>query len=357
MSEQGGWAVPGANCRVSVTLGAAGYERYDKPVEVRLATSLHGPPIEVVEIDESGELIDRTVGFQFDGDTLTLMLAGTTPADANRSFHVYFGRGQPVRFPPAVTVEDDVQHEGQQSYRIATPAAIYYYHKLGAGFASIEDCDGLDWIGHHPGGESAGEYRGIPNLVHPEGYFHPGGTGCVSRIVSAGPLRVRIASESNDGEWACTWDVYPHYAVMTVLRVGHPYWFLYEGTPGGELDEAGDYVVRSTGERTPACRKWDGPIPDPEWVYFGAAGMDRVLYLVHHEADDLADSYWPMRGEMTVFGFGRLGLEKFMERMPSRFTIGFAESGQLEHATRVIDSAFREMSVSVGEPELPPRHI
>ena len=351
------WAVPRCRVRVLVTVHAAGFERYNKPLGVPLDTSRLGQPVRVVEVDGSGKAVDDPVAFQPADDGLTLMLGGTTPADGDRRFHVYAGGAETPQIPTLVRLEHDVEHEGQLSFRIATPAATYYYHKLGAGFASIEDADGLDWVGYHPGGESAGEYRGIPNMVHPEGYFHPGGTDCTSWVAAAGPIKVSIRSESNDGGWACTWDVYPHYATLTVPRVAHPYWFLYEGTPGGELDECGDYVVRSPGRRTPASEKWDGPVPDPEWVYFGAAGMSRVLYCVHHEADDLVDSYWPMRGQMTVFGFGRLGLDKFMERVPSRFTIGFAESGDLEHVAKVIDSAFREVSVTVGEPELPPSHM
>ena len=304
-------------------------------------TFARGAVADVVEVDAEG-VVDDAVPFQFDapGD-LTLLLTGTTSADATRYYHVYFSetcRRRGPRSAPAceehIVFTDDVEHEGQASYKIETPGGTYLYHKRGAGFASLFDADGNDWISFHPWGGSDGRYRGIPNVVYPEGYFHPGGMDCTSRIVSAGPLKVTIASESNDGGWACRWDIFPRYATLTVLKVAHPYWFLYEGTPGGALDEAGDFIVRSDGTRTPASERWDGAIPAPEWLYFGASNTSRVLYFVHHEPDDAVDSYWPMEHNMTVFGFGRLGLEKFMTAVPAHFTVGFAETGDFDDVAR-----------------------
>ena len=73
-----------------------------------------------------------------------------------------------------------------------------------------------------------------------------------------------------------------------------------------------------------------------------------MLFLVHHEADEEIDSYWPMEHNMTVFGFGRLGLDKFMSRVLAHFTVGFAESGAFERAQTAIDSAFRPLRISVS---------
>jgi hypothetical protein len=52
-----------------------------------------------------------------------------------------------------------------------------------------------------------------------------------------------------------------------------------------------------------------------------------------------------MEHNMTVFGFGRLGLDKFMTQVPAHFTVGFAEDGAFESAQKVIDSAFRPVRV------------
>jgi len=243
-------------------------------------------------------------------------------------------------------------HEGQESFRIDTPNATYYYHRFGAGFASIEDTDGRDWLGYRPGGGSAGEYRGIPNMGYPEGYCHPGKNESDSVLLSCGPVRVSIRSASRDGNWACRWDIFPRFARMTVMKTSHLYWFLYEGTPGGRLDPDTDFCIRpgaGGGIRTPASESWVGDLASHvgfgEWVCFGDGGM--VLYLAHHEDDGEIDSYYPMNGEMTVFGFGRKKLEKYMTRLPARFTLGFCGSDDYDVISGRVASSYMPVVVTV----------
>jgi len=132
-----------------------------------------------------------------------------------------------------------------------------------------------------------------------------------------------------------------------------PYWFLYEGTPGGKLDEDSDYCIRPgtpNGTKTLAKLKWDGDISHPghsgEWLCFGDG--HRAIYLIHHEDDQAIDSYWPMQGQMTVFGFGRKGLNKFMEMVPANFTIGFCEGSSFAEVSKVINSAYNPLTIAVG---------
>jgi hypothetical protein len=373
--------------RVPIRVGAAGFDREAAMVEVpldltqllkQLGRTAPGtdPSIRIVEVDASGRVIHEMVPVQFDKGaddesrtalqgTLTFMLSGRMAAQAERILHAYFDFRPHAATadvePPQVTVADNVDHEGQKSFKISTPAATYYYHKRGAGFASIEDRDGNDWLSYNPGdgpaskSGSGGKYRGIPNMVHPEGHFHPGGEKCSSRLAVSGPVKATIVSESDDGLWACQWDIFPAYARMTVLKAGHSYWFLYEGTPGGKLDEESDYCVRCDGTRTAAGVRWDGDISAGtgagEWLYFGDAGMNRVLYLIHHEDDDEIDSYWPMNHEMTVFGFGRQGLNKYLTQVPAHFTIGFCEDSNFPAVSRAVHSAHRPLAVTVGSPE------
>ena len=339
-----------------IHISAGKYERFDRPIDIHLSSPIQRPRL--MEIDEDGNIHDRAVNLQLDGETLIFLLKGTTPANTTRLYHLYYDEGPEAddvpSAPALVSLTADIDHEGFSSYRIAAQNATYYYHQQGAGFASMIDIDGNDWINFHPWGGSDGNYRGIPNVAHPESHFHPGRDGCTSEVAFAGPLKVTIHSRSNDDKWACQWEIYPAYARLTVLTVDHPYWFLYEGTPGGILDEAGDYMVRSDGKRIPASERWEGALPAPEWIYFGAANTDRVLYLVHYEADDKIDSYWPMEHNMTVFGFGRNGIEKFMTHTPAHFTIGFAESGQFELAQKTINAAYQPVETTVGEVETKP---
>jgi hypothetical protein len=50
-------------------------------------------------------------------------------------------------------------------------------------------------------------------------------------------------------------------------RIWRQIWFLYEGTPGGSLDAAEDFVIRAGGQKTPLTEPWKEIVP---WVVFGA---------------------------------------------------------------------------------------
>jgi hypothetical protein len=265
----------------------------------------------------------------------------------------------PAPVTPLVTVSDPVIDEGQECFRIATSRATYFFQKLGAGFSSLVDEDGRDWIGYHPQGGSAGHFRGIPN----SGVFHPGYLTSTSRLRSHGPLKATLYAETLDGGTACTWEIYPDHATFTMLRADRPYWFLYEGTPGGKFDQDRDRVVRSPGVTASASESWAEALPDPAWVYFADGESGRALYAVQHEPDDLIDSYWPMNRQMTVFGFGRRArherpLAGLMTRTPNRFTIGLHAGGAADTVAGAIDSAFQPCALEVGvleerQPEAP----
>jgi hypothetical protein len=365
--------------RAAITVNAAGHELHDKPVEVEMNfTRLLGRGVHKVafnensmrltEVDAEGRTINGSVPFQFDKavdfdrqanakGTLTFMAGGKTPADSTRIFHLHLGSAHTVQTSPLVRVNDGVEYRGQESFMIEAQNATYYYHKQGAGFASILDKDGNDWLGYRPGGGPAGEYRGIPNMGHPEGYCHPGKTVSSSRLISDGPIKVSILSQSDDKKMRCVWDIFPDYARLTVLKMRKPFWFLYEGTPGGKLDEDSDYCVRAgspKGVRTPASMRWDGDLSAAtgpgEWLYFGDG--DRVLYLVHHENDEAVDSYWPMQKEMTVFGFGRKGIDKFIQDTPAHFTVGFHDGSTFDEVARTVNSAYVPLVVQVGNAQI-----
>ena len=47
---------------------------------------------------------------------------------------------------------------------------------------------------------------------------------------------------------------------------------------------------------------------------------------VHDRDDEHPDYFYQMRQQMTVFGFGRRGLEKFLDAVPQSVSIGLVES-------------------------------
>ncbi|HSH17408.1 MAG TPA: hypothetical protein VLD18_15320, partial [Verrucomicrobiae bacterium] len=371
-----GWAY-----RLPLVVGAAGFDRsnhgVDVPVDftallaaVGLASEVDVSALRLVEVDAFGGGLNEAVPFQFDPapgfhpvtaaqGTLVLQLTGVTPAAAERRYHLYFsppGTGAvPPVVAPQVVVTDNVVDEGQSSLRFETVTGTLYYHKQGAGFSSWVDAGGNDWLGYKPTGGSAGNYRGIPNMVYPEGHFHPGATSSTSTLRSAGPLKATIHSITTDGLWECQWEIYGRFARMTVLRANGNYWFLYEGTPGGLLEPATDLVVRSSGVTTAASAQWLGDLAGDEWVYFADPNVARSLYVALHQPDGASDSYRPMNGEMTVFGFGRnLSTGKFLTGTPKQFTIGLVDATAVNSVSPLIYSAYRDVTVQLAALQLAP---
>jgi hypothetical protein len=368
-----GWWNAAWRFRFPIQVAAGAYARVNKPVEVPInftsmlsalgqSSGLLDASIRVIEVTSTGAIIDSMMLHQFDhasgfdavtsaSGTLTFLMSGNTPAGTTRTYHVYFDTQGSFPAPPGtslVTTTDNVTHEGQSSYRLVTQRGTYYYHKQGAGFASMEDIAGTDWINFTPGGGSAGEYRGIPNLG---AVGHPGYTNASSTLLYQGPLRTVIQSQSLDNLWAFTWTIYPEFASMTLTQAGGPFWMLYEGTPGGSLDPSSDFWVRSNGQRALASATVIGDLADPEWVYFGDRSGRRFLFLAHHEDDNLEDQYWQMENNMTVFGFGRqyASTTPLMTTVPAHLTVGFGEDTL--QASLVINSAFRPIAPTTGQPE------
>ncbi len=276
------------------------------------------------------------------------------------------GTGSLVRIRPLATLDEKpgsktikvsevTIHGDMECFRIETPTATYVYGKKGAGFASILDNDGRDWISYSPDGQAKGEYRGLPKCGQPSKLFHCGyGFGQYktdnpfsSRIATREPDHIRIESETRDGKSACVWDFYPDHATLTLLRIGIPtYWFLYEGTPGGKLDAKDDFVIRPDGTKTALTGPWSQVVP---WVCFGAIESPAGLLLMNHQDPEPneIDSYvsWPFERtkdgsfqDMTVFGFGRKGFKELVEhvpdlkRLPARFSIALIEKANFETA-------------------------
>ncbi|RKX32780.1 MAG: hypothetical protein DRP71_11545, partial [Verrucomicrobia bacterium] len=360
-----------------------------------ISGSLDTQSLQVVEVDIAGAVINESVLFQFDqapnfdpatnaAGILIFIMDGFTPAGSTRYYQLAFdldGVCPDCPAPPIVPFPvsvDSLTYENQATYQVTTPRATYMYHKQGAGLASLIDNDAQDWVSFHDvaGSKSAGEYRGIPNLVFTQGdaansFFHPGFTNGTSQLVSAGPLKVTVRSQAGPPEnfWDVLWEFYPEYARLTVLSAGSadsaPYWFLYEGTIGGGMD-AGDVVVRSDGTQTSAFdygAVWEEALAPPEWVYFRDTNTPRALFFSVDQEDGSPDSYRPQgqtsgdTPEMSVFGFGRVlntspnSLEGRMSGAGRSFTMGFVEDHTVADAEIV--NAAEPVTVIVGEATIP----
>lgn len=220
-------------------------------------------------------------------------------------------------------------------YKIETPAATYYLEKSGGGLSSIIDPDGTDWIGFNPesGTGAGGEYRGFPNAVYKQdgSFFHPRNKSTelsnLEIIQNTGSL-VSIKATSGNGNWEAIWDFSPKLCTFTMTKMpaDFSYWILYEGTPGGTYDDTDWYMTSSIQDKIPLTTNHERDIPDPEWIAFGDANQERVIVLLHHEDDNEIDRFYQMQKKMTVFGFGRNGMENLINKVPQSFSIGFVES-------------------------------
>jgi len=66
--------------------------------------------------------------------------------------------------PTLVSYQDNVDYEGQASYKVMTENATYYYHKLGAGFASMIDVASKDCSATTHQAEPPAGIAGCPTL-------------------------------------------------------------------------------------------------------------------------------------------------------------------------------------------------
>jgi hypothetical protein len=232
-----------------------------------------------------------------------------------------------------LAIHQDVACHGQETIVIQSPTAAYWLQRRAGGLASLIDRDGNDWISFRPGGGSGGEYRGIPNCGQA---FHPGyplsdeGVACTTSIELAQPDHIRITSNSVNGQWQGVYDFLPTFARFTILKAGGPYWFLYEGTPGGKIELDRDFYILPDGRLRPIAEDWEAHMPPPRWVYFGKRGLARGLFMVHHQEPpaDVVDQFWQMQGKMTVWGFGRRRepMKHMLTTTPQSITFGLLEN-------------------------------
>ena len=368
------WWDTARSFRVPVTVDPAGFERYEKPVDVSMnftqvlgvigqTGTLDETSIRVVETDINGLVLSDTVPFQFDKDpgfnaatkasgTVVFIMNGTTPANVKRYYQVYFGLTggsySTQIVTPQVTI-DTVTDEGQSSFRVAANGSTYYFQKQAGGFSSLVDSSGNDWISYGQTGDPA--FRGVPNVAA-GGIFHPGFTCCTSSIVTQGPLKVRVRAVSPDGKWESLWDFYPGYATMTMVKAATSYFFLYEGTPGGVMEPSKDFMVRPDNTKTLLSEKWTGDLATQEWTYFSDPAVDKSLFAAHHEDDIIQDQYWPYKTNvLTVFGFGRTDVPNatgLIQFVPQRFTIGLMNGTGFAQNARTVYSAYKDVGITKG---------
>lgn len=70
------------------------------------------------------------------------------------------------------------------------------------------------------------------------------------------------------------------------------------------------------------------------------AGTDISKSTVVRVDDEYPDNFYQMRNEMTVFGFGRKKVEKFISSVPQSFSIGFIESTKYNKLSKAVEQFY-----------------
>lgn len=245
--------------------------------------------------------------------------------------------------PDGISITEG-HYQGKAHFIVHTPGAVYYYDKAGGGFSRLIDREGRDWISfrQQPWGEypasAASAFRGIPNLVYgadEAGAGHPGHEQCTSEQIGANKIR----TTSGSGAWEWEWTFEPGYARLDILRVNPdaPYWFLYEGTPGGLYDPKQQFTGTDQGgplHVTPDFYHGDKIFGHWRWAYFGHDDCETMLFIAQAEPDTLTDTFSYLGNTeaglsstdgMTVFGFGRAdGAQPLLTKI-NTFYLGFLE--------------------------------
>ena len=234
-------------------------------------------------------------------------------------------------------------YEATEHLVVRSKHSEWWYDAAGGGFSRIVDRNGQDWVGFRREpwnvlpASAASSYRGLPNLVfggERNGAGHPGFDRCISRVAGGG-----IVTETRDGTWRWRWAFHDDYAVLRIEQKGEePYWFLYEGVPGGRYAPQRWYWgndVSGPLRRMPdfvAGERATGPW---RWAYFGADDSPRVFFVARVSAEESPSSFGVMGNTreglaspdgMTVFGFGRAREAKpLLARAPAVFVCGFLE--------------------------------
>ena len=167
------------------------------------------------------------------------------------------------------------------------------------------------------------------------GAGHPGHTMCTSEQVAPNTIR----STSKSGKWQWDWTFHDTHATLEMVKTdpAQPYWFLYEGTPGGIFDPPNQYFGTNLGgPRKDQLDYYAGnkAFDNWHWAYFGHQLVDRVLYIAQQKTDTHSDNFSYLGNTkdgisspdgMVVFGFGRADGAKPLLTGANTFYLGFWE--------------------------------
>lgn len=237
----------------------------------------------------------------------------------------------------------ELTYLGREHIKVTSPSASYLLDKKGGGFSAIIDSQGKDWVNFkmQPWGDypdaAAGAFRGLPNLVHGQGDESGAGHPGFDKMRSEQVGENSIVSTSLSGDWQWRYDFYPEGVKMRVLAApAANYWFLYEGTPGGEYNLAQTrYGTNSLGWQADTPDFYNGSIKQGQyqWAYFSHLQSAQSFYVLQLSDGDTPDTLSYLGNSdkgvnssdgMVVFGFGRDAQGQALLSAQHAFFFGFA---------------------------------
>ncbi len=371
------WWAGGGAFRAPITVTFPGTSGQAVPVETTvdfnsLLTAAGGTgtvdtaTVRVVEVSGNNPT-GPSLPVQVDDDNGTkklVFLAPATSAGAHR-YDVYFDKAgasvptQSAATPITLSSADDA---GQDSYKIATTAGTWYFQKQGGAFSSFDDASGADWIGYENNASSNRRFRGTPNLN--DDWYHPGGTQATTTLLSSGPVKVVIKADG--GGNSTIHEIYPGFVRSTLTAAPVPYWWLYEGTPGGGI-VGGESVLKPSGGTVatlPLSANVEGDISSlgdagaAEWIAFTngtGATVGRSIFFAHQDEDNPTDGSLAAGAgadSMAVFGFGRSPAADYPQLSGNNtFTMGLVDTKDGGVVRNAVIGATAAPAVFVGAAE------
>jgi hypothetical protein len=312
----------------------------------------------IIDIDDDGD--PDIVGAAWDHYQWMHLWRNNEAPPTENSDLIKQDKSPPSRKSEGVQIFE-THYQDREQFLIKTPSLTFYYDIRGGGFSRMIDGLGNDWIGFqidtaesYPA-SAATSYRGIPNLVYggPNGGAgHPGFDKCKSWIESDST----VVSESLDGKWRWRWTFRGAEAQLDILATDadSPYWFLYEGTPGGSYQpEAYIFGTDQSNafDSLPDYFRDKGAFGSYRWLYVGQSQSPSLFFMMHLTGDNQPDllSFLGNTEQgafsedgMTVFGFGRNEKTEGLLRGNHSFLIGiYPESANskigLENLTHYLE--------------------
>jgi len=378
----GPWYYSYSSLRIPITISAGDVDRpeyaaVEVPFDAAAILGKHAPLVKMkrqymrlIEVDSAGNILDSMIVCQYNppfggslGPTLTVILAHGMKAESSRRYLLYMSKIRPL----CTGIGKPVDAWG---FNPRTMNGRYDFIPAGAGFSSIRDKSRKDWVSYNAANGPAGNWRCLPCLAL-EKFGHPGIPQPIQGLqitstVFAGNAKAMYRSSDKDSLWETIWHVYPTYATMEVVKAAGPYWFVYEGTPGGQFDTTHDYILLPNGSKRYFTKTWVEDIASAdsrtEWMAITGDSLTRSFLMLNH-ADDTLPDFGRQMYPMAVAGFGRGGAEQnwyhtpYLQGTGKKFSIAFVESRDTGKIREFVRTIIEPARATVGKPELRPASL